>query len=63
MSLEEALEMYNVIALVRPIFNNENKYYLELYLEECLYKLAEKLTKKYNVKIIFKSDNKWCYNK
>lgn len=63
MSLEEALEMYNVIALVRPIFNNENKYYLELYLEECLYKLAEKLTKKYNVKIIFKYDNKWCYNK
>ena len=55
--------MYNVIALVRPIFNNENKYYLELYLEECLYKLAEKLTKKYNVKIIFKYDNKWCYNK
>ena len=63
MSLEEALEMYNVIALVRPIFNNENEYYLELYLEECLYKLAEKLTKKYNVKIIFKYDNKWCYNK
>ena len=63
MSLEEALEMYNVIALVRPIFNNENKYYLELYLEECLYQLAEKLTKKYNVKIIFKCDNKWCYNK
>ena len=63
MSLGEALEMYNVIALVRPIFNDENKYYLEEYLEECLYKLAEKLTKKYNVKIIFKYDNKWCYNK
>ena len=55
--------MYNVIALVRPIFNDENKYYLEEYLEECLYKLAEKLTKKYNVKIIFKYDNKWCYHK
>ena len=63
MSLGEALEMYNVIALVRPIFNDENKYYLEEYLEECLYKLAEKSTKKYNVKIIFKYDNKWCYHK
>ena len=55
--------MYNVIALVIPIFNDENKYYLEVYLEECLYKVAEKSTKKYNVKIIFKYDNKWCYNK
>ena len=63
MSLEEALEMYNVIALVIPIFNDENKYYLEVYLEECLYKVAEKSTKKYNVKIIFKYHNKWCYNK
>ena len=63
MSLEEALEMYNVIALVIPIFNDENKYYLEVHLEECLYKVAEKSTKKYNVKIIFKYDNKWCYNK
>ena len=34
------------------VFNDENKYYLQVFLEKCLHKLAEKNTKKHNIQTI-----------
>lgn len=39
------LAMYYVVTLIKSVFNDKNKY-PQLYLEECLNKLAELWTKK-----------------
>ena len=33
--------MHGVIILVRSVFNHESEYYLQVYLDGCLYKLAD----------------------
>ena len=38
--LKKTLELHNIIIVVVSVFHNTNKYYLRIFLDECLYKLA-----------------------
>ena len=41
--LEKTLTLHNVIILIKSVFNkNQNHYYYKIFLEKCLYQLAEK---------------------
>ena len=41
--LEKTLTLHNVIILIKSVFNkNQNHYYYKIFLEKCLYELAEK---------------------
>ena len=37
--LNKALEIYNMIIVVSVVFHENNKYYPQVFLDECLYKL------------------------
>ena len=37
--LKKTLELYNLEIVVRSVFHKDNKYYQQVFLEECLYKL------------------------
>ena len=37
---KKKLELYDVVTAVRFVFNDGNKYYPQVFLDECLYKLA-----------------------
>ena len=34
-------EMQGIVIVIRSVFNDNNKYYLNVYLHECLYKITE----------------------
>ena len=42
LSLKEALELYNMEIVLRSVFHEGNKYYPQVVLDKCLYKLAKK---------------------
>ena len=37
--LKKTLELYNMTIVVWSIFHEDKKYYLQVFLDECLYKL------------------------
>ena len=37
--LKKTLELYNLEIVVRSVFHKDNKYYQQVFLEECLYRL------------------------
>ena len=37
--LKKSLELRNMIIVVRAVFHEDNKYYPQVFLEECLYEL------------------------
>ena len=37
--LNKTLELHNMTIVVRAVFHEDNKYYPQVFLEECLYKL------------------------
>ena len=37
-SLNKTLKLYNMVIVVRYVFNETNKYYSQVFLNECLYK-------------------------
>ena len=37
--LNKKLKFYNLIMIVKSIFPEDNKYYFEVFLDECLYEL------------------------
>ena len=37
--LNKTLEIHNMIMVVRDVFHEDNKYYPQVFLDECLYKL------------------------
>ena len=37
--LKKTLELYNMIIIVRSVFHEGNKYYPQVFLDECLHKL------------------------
>ena len=37
--LNKILKLYNLTTFVRPVFQEDNKYYLQGFLDVCLYKL------------------------
>ena len=37
--LRKTLELYNMVIVVRSVFQKDNKCYPQVFLEECLYKL------------------------
>ena len=39
--LERTLEIHDTIIFIRFVFNYGNKYFLYVFLDDCLYKLAE----------------------
>ena len=52
LTLKEKLEHYNMIMVVRSIFHESNKYYPQVFLDECLYKLSASRAEYYiNVRI------------
>ena len=38
--LKKTIELHNIITVVVSVFNNSNKYYPRVFLDECLYKLS-----------------------
>ena len=38
-SLNETLELHNMITVARAVFLEDNKYYPKVFLDECLYNL------------------------
>ena len=40
--LEKTLTLHNVIMLIKSVFNKSQNYYYSIFLEKCLYQLAEK---------------------
>ena len=40
--LNKILEVYNMIVVFRSVFHKNNKRYPQVFLGECLYRLAEK---------------------
>lgn len=38
---EKTLEFHNILIVARSAFHNDNKYYPQIFLHACLYKLAE----------------------
>ena len=45
--LIKKLNLYNIIIDVRSVFRLGNKYYTQVYLDECLYKLAAAIVNKF----------------
>ena len=39
--LKQELEILDVVTIIRSVFFYNNKYYPQVFLDECLYKLAE----------------------
>ena len=39
LSLNEILKIHNLTIVVRSVFQEDGKYYLQVYLDECLYGL------------------------
>ena len=39
--LRKTLELHNIIMIARSVFHEGNKYYLQIFLDKCLQKLAE----------------------
>ena len=37
--LKKTLKLYNLVIAVRPVFHGGSKYYPQIFLDECLYKL------------------------
>ena len=37
--LKKMLEFHNMMVVVRSVFHEDNKYYLEVFLNQCLHKL------------------------
>ena len=37
--IKKTLELHNMVTVVRAVSHEENKYYLEVFLDQCLYKL------------------------
>ena len=37
--LNEILRLHNLTIIVRSVFQEDNKYYLQVFLDECLYEL------------------------
>ena len=37
--LDETLKLHNLTIVVRSVFQEDNKYYPQIYLDECLYEL------------------------
>ena len=37
--LNKTLELHNMIMVIRSIFHEGNEYYLQVFLDKCLYKL------------------------
>ena len=37
---KKKIELYDIVIVVRFVFNDGNKYYPQVFLDECLYKLA-----------------------
>ena len=41
--LRNTLERYDAVRVIRFVFNNNNKYYSQVLLHECLYKLNKQV--------------------
>ena len=41
MPLKKTLELYNIIIVPRPVFHDGSKYYPQIFLGQCLYKLTK----------------------
>ena len=41
LSLRKTLEMLDEVIFIRSLFNKKNKFYPQVFLEECLYKLTK----------------------
>ena len=39
LSLKKIKELHNMVIVVRFVFHEDNKYYLQVFLDECLHKL------------------------
>ena len=39
LTIEKAIELFNIIIIVRFVFHEGNKYYPQVFLDECLYKI------------------------
>ena len=39
LTIEKAIELFNIIIIVRFVFHEDNKYYPQVSLDECLYKI------------------------
>ena len=39
LSLNKTLKLRNMVIVVRSVFHEDNKYYPQVFLDECLYKL------------------------
>ena len=39
LSLNKALELHNIVIVVRAVFHEGNNYYTQVFIDECLYKL------------------------
>ena len=37
--LNKTLKLYNMIKIVRSVFGEDGKYYLQVFLDQCLYEL------------------------
>ena len=39
LALNKMIDIHNTTIVVRPVFHKKNKYYLQVFLDECLYEL------------------------
>ena len=39
LSVKEALEVHNIVIVVRGVFHEGNNYYTQVFIDECLYEL------------------------
>ena len=46
--LNKLIKIPNIVIVVRAAFNENNKYYPQVFLDECLYKLQRKKENSYN---------------
>ena len=55
--LNKTLRLHNLTVTVRSVFKEDDKYYPQMFLDECLYEFVEELYNCYNMKeLIFQKE-------